>query len=308
MIKDKNISILIIEDDHMFRDMAYEVFDGYNRIMAENAKEGLKKFKQYCPDITLLDIGLPDKNGLELLPELIEFNPEAFIVMLTASSLAKDVENAKEHGAAGYITKPFSYKKVEDCIIKYEEYREKLKKLSSEERASHLIKTLKVEAVDEDLLREREIERKRLEKEKAIREKIKTWRVLFVDDYPTNRKRAGTQLKKLGCEVDIAGSGQNALDLAAEHKYDLIFLDTRMRPGMDGYEVAETLRIREKDGEKETSIIIGMIEFTDEIEAKLWKEIGMDNYIKKPSRFSDLREMMEKYAKEEIKKDKENEA
>lgn len=279
----------------MFRQMAFEIFSGYHCFMAKNAEEGFKKFKENCPDITLLDIGLPDMSGLELLPKLIEYDPEAFVVMLTRSSIAADVANAKENGAAGYITKPFSYKKVEDCIVKYDEYQEKLKELSPEERASHIVKNLKVEAVDEDVLRNERIEQEQIAHEKAVRDKIKTWRIMFVDDYPTNRDRAGRQLKKLGCEVDIAATGEEVLEKIDEHHYDLIFLDTQMGQGMDGYEVTEIIRMREKDNSSENSVVIGMIEYTDEIEKELWKESGMDNYVKKPAKFFELREMMENY-------------
>lgn len=114
-----SLKILVIEDNHMFRNLALRMLPNCKKRSAVTAKEGLKLFKDLAPDITFLDIGLPDKNGLELLKTLKDINPDAFIVMLTQSRVLSDVDTAVKYGAAGYIAKPFSQKEIESYIKLY---------------------------------------------------------------------------------------------------------------------------------------------------------------------------------------------
>lgn len=289
------LSVLIIEDQKMFRDLAFQVFEDCRRIGADNAEDGFRKFKEECPDITLLDIGLPDKSGLDLLPELLGYDPEAFIVMLTASRISVDVDKAKKLGAAGYIIKPFTYKKVEFCIEKYYDYRKKLSELSSHERAGHILDSLRVESVNADLEHIEE-ENKKKEQQKKIDQEIKKWRLLFVDDHVINRDRAGKKLLNLGCSVDTASSGEEAIEKFTANNYDFIFMDSQMVGGMNGYEAAEAIRnVEQEKNNPYPTAIIAMIEYSDEMTEHIWQDHGMDNFIKKPARFSDLQEMIEKY-------------
>jgi CheY-like chemotaxis protein len=291
------VKILIIEDNPMFRSLAIEVFDGCQRISAINAADGFAKFKEHCPDITLLDIGLPDKSGLDLLPELIKYDPEAFIVMLTNSNISLDVESAKKNGAAAYITKPFSYKKVNDCLYQYAEHKKRLKELSPNQRAKFFIDELKnvTETVD---LKQQQTDKKK-QQEKILKETIDNWRILFVDDSEKNRVRAGTQLQKLGCIVDTAQSGYDALSQAEKTQYDMIFMASQM-PRMDGYTATQLIRQEEKYLKKEQCVIIGLIEYHQDIEQKLWQKAGMDSFILKPAKFSQLSGMVDKYIAERI--------
>jgi len=60
---------------------------------------------QIAPDVTLLDVRMPDKNGIEVLREIISANPKARVVMLTTSDVEEDVFRAIEEGALGYVMK-----------------------------------------------------------------------------------------------------------------------------------------------------------------------------------------------------------
>src|SRR5690606_21887484 len=116
----------IIEDNQVFRSLGMQIFRGQNKFAVSTAKEGLEKFKSILPDITLLDIDLPDRNGLELLPELLSINPQAYIVMLTSSRVARDVTIAKECGASAYIVKPFTQKQMDGVLTAYLKYQAKI--------------------------------------------------------------------------------------------------------------------------------------------------------------------------------------
>ena len=117
--ENKSLTILVIEDNEMFRRLALEMLSGHNSSSAKNAADGMSQFKRKSPDITFLDIGLPDKSGLEILKEMKEISQEAFVVMLTASNVKADVKKSVELGADGYIIKPFSRKQIKHYIDQY---------------------------------------------------------------------------------------------------------------------------------------------------------------------------------------------
>lgn len=120
------LKVLVIEDNQMFKGLAIRMMPDCKKHSAATAREGLDMFKKLHPDITLLDIGLPDGNGLDILREMKAIMPRAFIVMFTQSRVSTDVETAIKNGAAGYICKPFSQKEIQQCFERYTEYRKTL--------------------------------------------------------------------------------------------------------------------------------------------------------------------------------------
>ena len=119
VIKAKEITVLVIEDNEMFRKLAIDMLSGHNVYSANTGKDGVEKFKKHIPDITFIDIGLPDMSGQEVLTQIKAIDSSAFTVMLTASNLRQDVQDSLKNGALGYIVKPFSRQKIKECIDKY---------------------------------------------------------------------------------------------------------------------------------------------------------------------------------------------
>jgi len=102
--------ILIIEDARNIR-MALEddfKFEGYQVISAATGPEGLEKALDLDLDIIILDLMLPELNGLEICKELRRRNIGTPIIMLTAKSQEFDKVLGLELGADDYVTKPFS--------------------------------------------------------------------------------------------------------------------------------------------------------------------------------------------------------
>lgn len=118
-MSDRNLVTLVIEDNEMFRRLAVDMLNGYSVYSATTASDGLYKFKKHAPHITFIDINLPDANGQSVLSEIKTLNPNAFVVMLTASNLEKDVQESLRNGAKGYIIKPFSRQRIKEYIDKY---------------------------------------------------------------------------------------------------------------------------------------------------------------------------------------------
>ena len=116
-------SILIVEDEDAQRSLLSGLLkkEGYSVEEAGDGKTAIEKFKAKTLDIALLDYKLPDTDGLSLLRQFKEINPEVEIVMITAfGSIEKAVEALKA-GATEYLTKPidlddllFKLKKIDD--------------------------------------------------------------------------------------------------------------------------------------------------------------------------------------------------
>jgi len=294
MNKSSEPVVLIIEDNKMFRDLAFDVFESTNRIMAQDAEEGLEKFKDHMPDITLLDIGLPGKSGLEILPEMIKYNPESFVVMLTQSNLEKDVKKARSLGAIGYISKPFTYNKVAECMELYRLHKKDLEEKAAEERFN-IEKSEEAQNIREEEIKEQKIK----DHDELIEDEIKNLSLLFVDDYPSNRFKAQKLLAKMGCRVDIAENGQEAVNKFKKEHYNIILMDSNM-PKMNGYEATKSIRKYEKESKLKKSVIIGMPEHNIEIKENLWKEANMDSYITKPAKVYKVKAILKKYIEENI--------
>ncbi|MBS1485981.1 MAG: response regulator [Bacteroidetes bacterium] len=101
-------SILVIDDEAPIRKMLEITLqsNGYRVAMAENAKEGMLTAASHPPDIILLDLGLPDKSGHEVLKLLREWysNP---IIILSILNSEEDIVAALDNGANDYLVKPF---------------------------------------------------------------------------------------------------------------------------------------------------------------------------------------------------------
>jgi two-component system alkaline phosphatase synthesis response regulator PhoP len=106
--------ILIVEDEkELINGLRLNLeFEGYEVISAEDGEEGLSKACSDAPDLILLDIMLPKKDGLEVCRELRQQNITTPIIMLTAKGEEVDKVVGLEIGADDYITKPFSLKEL----------------------------------------------------------------------------------------------------------------------------------------------------------------------------------------------------
>jgi CheY-like chemotaxis protein len=114
--------------------------------------------------------------------------------------------------------------------------------------------------------------------------------VLLAEDNPTNQFIAVRMLQQLGCRVEVAGNGVEAVDALRQTVYDLVLMDMMM-PEMDG--IAATRLIRAETGPNRSVPIIGVTAnaFTQDREACL--DVGMTGFLAKPITKARLREAME---------------
>lgn len=105
--------VMVIEDDPFTRRLVGNVLRNDSEVIeAEEGLDALDKYVAIAPDLVLLDIELPDMNGHLVLQEIMRFDPDAFVVMLSGNSQKENVIAALEDGAQGFVTKPFAKEKL----------------------------------------------------------------------------------------------------------------------------------------------------------------------------------------------------
>ncbi|MBU2492881.1 MAG: sigma-54 dependent transcriptional regulator [Bacteroidetes bacterium] len=104
-----NKKILVIDDEEFIRINLHEIFaqSGYEVDLIETAEEGLKAIKNNNYDLAFLDINLPDMNGIDLLQEVKNIEPDLLVIIITGFASVESAVNAIKLGAYDYIKKPF---------------------------------------------------------------------------------------------------------------------------------------------------------------------------------------------------------
>ena len=109
-----NGNILVIDDEAGIRE-SLEVLlslEGYSPRMAADGEEGLRMLEHDTFDLVLLDLALPRRSGLELLPEIKEQHPDLPVIMITAYGSVDNVVEAIRAGAENFIQKPWDNEKL----------------------------------------------------------------------------------------------------------------------------------------------------------------------------------------------------
>lgn len=101
--------IMIVEDDRQIQDfIAYSLMTaGFGVLTAGGVEEAVRKMRSKKPDIMVLDLGLPDGDGLDLIRRVRKFS-DIPIIVVSARDKEEDKIEALDRGAEDYITKPFS--------------------------------------------------------------------------------------------------------------------------------------------------------------------------------------------------------
>ena len=120
-------------------------------------------------------------------------------------------------------------------------------------------------------------------------------KVLLVEDNAINQRVGLRLLEKLGCSVDLASTGWEAVQMVGEEIYQLVLMDCQM-PEMDGYEATTLIRQREEPNKR--TRIVAMTAAAVEGDRERCLAAGMDDYLSKPVQLADLARILEKHAAE----------
>lgn len=116
------MKILIVDDSKLSRNMCkkslpeihnYEIFE------AVNGEDGVEKYKECSPAITFMDLTMPVKTGFEATKEIMEFDKDAYIVVVTADIQHSAEEKVLGLGAKKLVKKPIDDKKMEEIFLDF---------------------------------------------------------------------------------------------------------------------------------------------------------------------------------------------
>ena len=108
MMKQNKYKILLVEDESNIRNLVATMLDtaGYQTILADSCANAITMYSSYLPDLIILDLGLPDTNGMHLL-DFVRKDSLTPTIVLSARTNEADKIAALDRGANDYITKPF---------------------------------------------------------------------------------------------------------------------------------------------------------------------------------------------------------
>ena len=135
------IRILVVDDHPLLRDGIATLLDGQDdmELVAEasNGREGIEQYRTHAPDITLMDLQMPDKNGIEAIAAIRHASPDARIIVLTTYSGDVQVTRALEAGARAYLLKNLLHKELLETIRTVHAGRKTMTPSLSVELAEH---------------------------------------------------------------------------------------------------------------------------------------------------------------------------
>ena len=118
-------TILVVDDEHLIRWSLEQQLrrEGYTVLLAETGAEALSRAQAESPDLILLDVRLPDADGLEILERLRAGDPESLVIMITAHGGVQSAVRAMKLGAHDYVIKPFDMEELKLTVRKALETR-----------------------------------------------------------------------------------------------------------------------------------------------------------------------------------------
>ncbi len=116
---DKKKLILICDDEEGVRESLNLILgDDYKLDFAHNGNDALQYLKKNNPDLIIMDIKMPQKNGLEALKEIRQQNLKCKIIMVTGYQSVETASEASKYNIFEYITKPFESSVVKETVEK----------------------------------------------------------------------------------------------------------------------------------------------------------------------------------------------
>jgi two-component system, NtrC family, response regulator AtoC len=135
-------SILVVDDDEVMRATLSDVLkkEGYEIFLADSGNGTLSIVKKHLIDLILLDMKLPDEDGLEVLKKIKEFDTEILVIIMTAYSDVQTAVSAMKSGAYHYINKPFELEELRLLVEKGLETKSlinEVRRLHKQQREKH---------------------------------------------------------------------------------------------------------------------------------------------------------------------------
>lgn len=231
--------------------------------------------------IAILDHLMPEMDG-EMLGKEIKTNPlysDILLLMLTSSGQNSDRARFQAVGFSAYLVKPARPTLLLDALaILWSAVKEGT-------------------PLTEMVTRHSLAEARPIDQEPFLESSnFPPTRVLLADDNLINQKVAKRMLERVGCHVDVASNGLEAVDMGTKFSYDIVFMDCQM-PVMDGYTATKEIRRLERgrgNGWRTPVVALTADAMTDN-QQKCF-DAGMDDFISKPISFDAINRMLQRCA------------
>ena len=261
----ERVEILVVDDDPLNRMQLVRALDqrGYRTAQAGDGEQALEALSRDHFDLVILDILMPVLDGFKLADRIKKHEQLAKIpiILLTLTGERGDAARCRQAGVEGYLSKPFSRSELIEAIQSV---------LGNSDEEAPLVTRHSLRELDQRL------------------------RVLLAEDNPVNQRLAVLILERLGCQVDVAGNGREAVEMAEGASYDLVFMDCQM-PELNGYEA--TREIRRRPAEQRVPVI-AMTANAMPGDRRRCLEAGMDDYVSKPVRPENFEAILARWAPE----------
>lgn len=214
-------TILVIDDERMICDLLRSAFaaHGHEVFLATGGREGLELFRQRKPRFTLLDLHMPEMDGIEVLQEIRKIDPHAPVIVLTGGGTDALEIRARGLGVTDFLRKGLP---LETLVKTMDRVMQRSGKLTAAPTAAVAV-------------------------ESAPPDSPETPSILVVDDEPQIRSLLSQFLTRRGYRVRVAQDGPTALAMVEKDLPRFVILDMYM-PGMNGLEVLRELRARKYAG------------------------------------------------------------
>lgn len=114
-------TVLIVDDNEIMRSLLRAILRSEPYEVVGEARDGasaLEAVERLTPDIMLLDVVMPEIDGIEVLRTTRRDYPDTAVIMVTGNASAENVQEALKAGAAGFVVKPFNAAKVVDALTR----------------------------------------------------------------------------------------------------------------------------------------------------------------------------------------------
>ena len=249
--------VLLMEDESSVAEGLKMVLneEGYGVDLAMTGQSALDTWSQKGFDLLVADLRLPDMDGMDVIKRVKGERPETPVIVITGYASVPSAVDAMKTGVVDYLAKPFTD----------EEFMGRVDKALRERR----------EALSEEALEIVETEVSRGE-ESLKEEYVEQPQVLLMEDEPSVAKGLKMILNEEGYGVDVAMTGQGALDTLSQKDFDLLVADIKL-PDMDGMEVIK--RLKDKRPQTPVIVITGYANVSSATEAI---RRGVSDYLPKP--------------------------
>ena len=272
-----NVPVLVVDDNATNRQILFEVLRQWQMrpVLVSSGAAALAEMQRAKQageafPLVLTDCHMPEMDGFTL-SEMIHADPDlsgATIMMLTSGVRKGAHERCRELGIQSTLLKPIKQSELRIAIVN---------------ALSGVVRTEIVPDPTSPLFASEQGENGRILK------------LLLAEDNPVNQKVVLRVLEKRGHQIDLAVNGRIAVEASAAEDYDMILMDVQM-PEMDGLTATRTIRKREANSGCKRIPIIAMTAHALKGDQERCLEAGMDDYLTKPIKFSELFEKLEKWS------------